>query len=951
MKKRIVSLFTSLLMMFSLAVVMPAISVSATQSKTGNFNKSYTLTGNAQNDMVAIARAQVGRTQSQFGYTEAWCANFVSDCAKLANQGAAIPANGSCYSLMTAVKNAGGYTVNKSEALPGDLVFFSSSSYPNGGAHVELVYGYSNGVLKSIGGNCYINGAWRVYDRSNGQSSSVSYYCVVRPNYGNIQKILPGYIDDSWNVPVYVTALKKISTYNEYGNIESDHYIDIGDNCYISEVYTNGFVKVEYPVSSGKRWAYAKRDDFKISKKQTKHPPTGYNIELSSTSVYDCESVKVTITGYGGSATSYKIFIKTPSGEINTANMGSKNVITFWPHVVGTYQVYAGVYNNDGYYEGSTSDGCVNVSVKRANMGTQIDLGSYFTASIINVASNNALTNDVDNVTCRPNTYSTDQQWKFIKKSDNSYEIKSLYGNGKYLDANSRKGRQGDNVQVYQSDDEIPQTWFIYSAGNDSYYLMPTCSNSAVLDVYNGSGESGANLQIWAYNQTNAQKFYIKKLENASLKFSTKNVELDLSGNNSKTVDIAAVGLLPSSYHFSCTRNTSVMSTSWGEWSGNLSPLTIKGIKVGSYTIKITLVDANTNKDIYFENIYVNIRCSHKYNSWTTTKYATCTEVGSKKRTCSVCGKTETQSIDKTGHKAVIDKAVTATCTTDGKTEGSHCSVCGAVIKAQTKISATGHKSSDWIIDKPATEVTAGSKHKECTVCKTVLETENIPATGINIELCDIALTSTSQFFRGTRIKPVITVKNGAETLKIGTDYKAVYSNNLSVGTATVTIIGIGKYTGSVTKTYDIIQRSINNCDVMLDSDIYSFNGTRIKPSVKVYCNGVEMYNGNYTVAYSNNLSAGTATITLTGKKNLKGTVTKTFKINPRNIANCTVELTKNSANKYQPNVAVKIGSNTIYNGNYTVKYVTSSDKKTVKVTLTGKGNLAGTVTKTYTVA
>ena len=111
------------------------------------------------------------------------------------------------------------------------------------------------------------------------------------------------------------------------------------------------------------------------------------------------------------------------------------------------------------------------------------------------------------------------------------------------------------------------------------------------------------------------------------------------------------------------------------------------------------------------------------------------------------------------------------------------------------------------------------------------------------------------------------------------------------------------------------------------------------------------MYNGNYTVAYSNNLSAGTATITLTGKKNLKGTVTKTFKINPRNIANCTVELTKNASNKYQPTVAVKIGSNTIYNGNYTVKYTTSSDKKTVKVTLTGKGNLAGTVTKTYTVA
>ena len=215
---------------------------------------------------------------------------------------------------------------------------------------------------------------------------------------------------------------------------------------------------------------------------------------------------------------------------------------------------------------------------------------------------------------------------------------------------------------------------------------------------------------------------------------------------------------------------------------------------------------------------------------------------------------------------------------------------------------------------------------------------------------CTISLPTATQYFRGTRIRPVVTIKDGTKVLKSGTDYTVSYTNNLSVGKATVTITGKGDYKGTVTKNFNIVQRSIGNCDVELGAANYYFNGTRIKPSVKVYCNGTEMYSGNYTVAYSNNLSAGTATITLTGKKNLKGTVTKTLKINPRNIANCTISLTKNSANKYQPNVAVKIGSTSVYNGNYTVKYTTSADKKTVKVTLTGKGNLAGTVTKTYTV-
>ena len=219
-----------------------------------------------------------------------------------------------------------------------------------------------------------------------------------------------------------------------------------------------------------------------------------------------------------------------------------------------------------------------------------------------------------------------------------------------------------------------------------------------------------------------------------------------------------------------------------------------------------------------------------------------------------------------------------------------------------------------------------------------------------DISSCTMSLPTATQYFRGTRIKPVLTVKDGETTLKAGTDYTATYTNNLSVGTATITITGKGNYKGTVTKTFDVVQRSINNCTVELDAQSYNFTGTRIKPSVKVYCNGTEMYSGNYTIAYSNNLSAGMATITLTGKKNLKGTVTKTFKINPKDISDCTVELTKNSANEYKPTAAVKIGSTSVYSGNYTVNYTTSADKKTVTVTLTGKGNLTGTVTKTYTI-
>ena len=95
---------------------------------------------------------------------------------------------------------------------------------------------------------------------------------------------------------------------------------------------------------------------------------------------------------------------------------------------------------------------------------------------------------------------------------------------------------------------------------------------------------------------------------------------------------------------------------------------------------------------------------------WKVTKKATCTEPGTKERKCSRCDEAETDTIPATGHTEVEDVAIAATCTTAGKTAGSHCSVCNAVIKAQEEIPATGHSWSEWISD--------GKKEKStCSVC------------------------------------------------------------------------------------------------------------------------------------------------------------------------------------------------------------------------------------------
>ena len=271
----------------------------------------------------------------------------------------------------------------------------------------------------------------------------------------------------------------------------------------------------------------------------------------------------------------------------------------------------------------------------------------------------------------------------------------------------------------------------------------------------------------------------------------------------------------------------------------------------------------------------------HSYGNSVVTKQPTCTSEGTKTKTCTKCNATVTEKLPAKGHTAVTDKGYPATCTTAGKTDGSHCSVCNTVIKVQTVINATGHKSSGWIVDKAASIGVKGSKHKECTVCKKVLETAEIPALSrISISKASVTLSTSTYAYDGKAKTPSVTVKVGGKTLKNDTDYTVSYSNNTKVGTAKVTITGKGNYTGSVSKTY-IIKNNFKKATVSGIST-KAFTGKNITQSITVKYNGKTLKNGtDYTVSYSSNKNIGTATVKVTGKGSYTGTITKTFKINP----------------------------------------------------------------------
>ena len=108
---------------------------------------------------------------------------------------------------------------------------------------------------------------------------------------------------------------------------------------------------------------------------------------------------------------------------------------------------------------------------------------------------------------------------------------------------------------------------------------------------------------------------------------------------------------------------------------------------------------------------------------WKVDQAATTTQTGLKHEECTVCSY-------KRSENTVIDK-LPATHSHSYGTEWKyddtnhwHECECGA----KTDIAA--HSASEWIVDTAATETADGAKHKECTVCKKVLETATIPATG-----------------------------------------------------------------------------------------------------------------------------------------------------------------------------------------------------------------------------
>lgn len=125
--------------------------------------------------------------------------------------------------------------------------------------------------------------------------------------------------------------------------------------------------------------------------------------------------------------------------------------------------------------------------------------------------------------------------------------------------------------------------------------------------------------------------------------------------------------------------------------------------------------------------------------------------------------------------------------------------------------------------------------------------------------------------YTGRYVTPPVRVTLGGKTLEESWDYTVDYEGNVEAGDATVVISGRGAYSGTVRANFKITPADVKNATV---SGVVgqTYTGAALRPAITVRMDTCTLTEGvDYTVAYSGNINAGTATARVLGKGNYTG--------------------------------------------------------------------------------
>ena len=793
MKKKIISLLTALIMVVGLVGVMPTVSVGAAESK---IETALTWAINIANDNSH------GYSQSNRWGPDYDCSSFVISALKYAgfNVGSATY-TGNMKSQL--IKN--GFTWipwssigNQSNLQRGDILL-------NEATHTEFYLG--NG--KNVGAHSN-RGYPQTGDQTGTEVSVSGYYYhpwdgVLR--YEDLTSSTPSMPSNKIDIGTDFSA--KI-IHSSSGKVLTDNSSDVA-------LYDDDKTRL-----SSQIWKFHRNSDGSYTIKSSYNDKV---FDLDNFKDTDCTNIHLY---YSGNTSNQKWYIyKLDDGSfvfqptcsttrvLDLANGSTNNGTTAWLYT----------------YNGSAAQ-----KFNILNCDEIVNFGDEQVGCIMNLSSWKPIMQQDDNnvVLGKEKVVNMNRtSWHMYRNADDgSYTIYN-YLNGYVLSVDGSKDADCANVicQKYENCSTNARKWWFLSRPDGTTYLKSACSVRA-LDLLDGNTSDGTNVQMYSLNGTPAQTFvlYPYDAQRDKISYTIKSEKTSCEVNEKVKVTI-----------LNCTYAISykihIIDPSGKETiidNGCNDIYTFVGDKIGDYIIFAEVVSpvSNDKGSTTSKCVTINVSCTHNYTSTITTPatctsagvktytcsicgdsytetipktthmydsgkittVATCTTDGIKTYTCTVCGSTKIETIPKTGHNIVIDKAIAPTDTQSGKTEGSHCSVCGEIIKEQEIIPKLGH---DYNISSttPATCTTDGIIIYTCSTCGDTYS-ETIPVTG-HKSVTDKAQMATCEVdgkTEGSHCSVCGEIIKEQEIIpKLGHDY-----NISSTTPATCTTDGVITYTCSV---------------------------------------------------------------------------------------------------------------------------------------------------------
>ena len=384
----------------------------------------------------------------------------------------------------------------------------------------------------------------------------------------------------------------------------------------------------------------------------------------------------------------------------------------------------------------------------------------------------------------------------------------------------------------------------------------------------------------------------------------------------------------------------------------------------------------------------------HDFSIAHVTKMPTCTEKGVMTYTCSVCGATTTDEIEKSDHvkgTAVRENEVPATCIAEGSyDEVIYCTVCKNEVSREKKtIGKLPHSYAAVVTDPTCTE--QGYTTYTCSECGdsytgdyttelghdyvAVVTDPTCTAQGYTTHTCsrcpDSYVDTYTDALGHTKAEAVKENEVAATCTEGGSYDEVVYCSvcheELSREAKTTDALGhtpaAAVTENKVAATYDkagsydeVVYCSVCKTEISRTKKTIAklpktslakatvigvadkvYTGSAIKPAVTVKLGSTTLKNGtDYTVTYTNNKNVGKATVTITGIKKYSGTIKKTFKINPK-----ATKLTSVAA--ASKGFTAKWSKVTTQTTGYEIQYSTSSKftKSTTKTATVTKNSTA----------